>query len=107
MKKIEKFFTEKNFTFKQICREGNFAIYERWNDSYPDNKHYEVVKIQSHNGYAIAGNSYPPSEFYPSANSWGINGFTCVSRDLAYKRLDKMMSDEKNKQEEKSKKKQA
>jgi hypothetical protein len=107
MKKIEKQFTQKGFDFKQSYREGNYAIYERWNESYPERKHYEVVKIQSHNGYAIGGQSYPPSEFYPSSNSWGVHGFTCSTKENAYKRLEKMAEEEKNRETDKKQKKQA
>jgi len=104
MKKIDLNFTSKNFFHKQIHREEDFAIYERfWNET-PDKKHYEVVKIQSHNGYAIGSQSYPPSEFYPSSNSWGVHGFTCIDKDSAYKRLEKMVEEDKNREEEKKKK---
>ena len=104
MKKIEKAFTSKNFSHKQIHREGDLAIYERHHDTTPENKHYEVVKIQSHNGYAIGGQMYPASEFYPSSNGWGSDGYTCVSKENAYKRLDKMISEHKIREEDKKKK---
>jgi len=104
MKKIDKEFTSKNFHFKQIHREGDFAIYERHFDGN-EKKHYEVVKIQSHNGYAIGGQKYPPSEYYPSSTSWGADGYTCISKENAYKRLDKMIEEHKIREEEKKKKK--
>jgi hypothetical protein len=104
MKKIEKTFTSKNFSHKQIHREGDFAIYERCHDITPDKKHYEVIKIQSHNGYAIGGQMYPASEFYPSSNAWGADGYTCLDKESAYKKLDKMMQDHKIREEEKKKK---
>ena len=105
MKKIEKAFTSKNFSHKQIHREGDFAIYERFFNDSPEKKHYEVVKIQSHNGYAIGGQMYPASEYYPSSNAWGSDGYTCVSKENAYKRLDKMIEENKIREEEKKKKK--
>jgi hypothetical protein len=94
MKKLDKTFTSNGFEFKQIHREDMFAIYER---KYIDSKadaHYEAIKIQSHNGMEIAGNKIPPSEYYPSSNSWGRHGYTCISRENAYKRLDRMMKEE-------------
>lgn len=105
MKKIDKTFTSKNFSHKQIHREGDFAIYERINLDSSDKKHYEVIKIQSHNGYAIGGQMYPASEFYPSSNAWGSDGYTCTTKENAYKRLDKMMSESKIREEERKKKK--
>jgi hypothetical protein len=103
MKKMDKEFSSRGFYFKQIHRESDFAIYERWHEN-SDKKHYEVVIIQSHNGYSIGDQSYPPSEFYPSSNSWGTDGFTCVSKEAAYKRLDEMIEYHKIKEEEKKKK---
>lgn len=103
MKKIEKTFTSKSFTHNQIHREGDFAIYERRHNN-SDKKHYEVIRIQSHNGYSIGNQSYPPSEFYPSSNAWGSDGYTCVSKENAYKRLDKMIEEHKIREEEKKKK---
>jgi hypothetical protein len=107
MKKIEKNFTHKGYYFKQFHREGEFAIYERWNELTPERKHYEVVKIQSHNGYALAGKFYPASEFYPSSNSWGMHGFTCINKESAYERFEKLVVEDKNRETEKKKKKQA
>jgi hypothetical protein len=104
MKKIEKEFCQKDFYHKQIHREQDYAIYERWWKDSPEKKHYEVIKIQSHNGYAIAGQKYPPSEFYPGSNSWGLHGFTSVSKEDAYKRLDKLMAEDKIREEERKKK---
>jgi hypothetical protein len=94
MKKLDKTFTSNGFEFKQIHRENMYAIYER---KYIDSKsdpHYEAIKIQSHDGMVIAGNKIPPSEYYPSSNSWGRYGYTCVSRKAAYERLDTMMKEE-------------
>lgn len=103
LKQLDKKFTHLKFEFSQICREGDFAIYSRkYFDS--ENVHFEVVRVLSHNGYAIGGEIYPPSEYYPSANSWGTDGFTCVSRAAAYKRLEKMMENDKKRELEKKKK---
>ena len=98
MKKLDKEFESSSFKFKQIHREKMFAIYERHHIS-SENKHYEARKIQSHNGYEIAGNKIPPSECYPTSNSWGPHGFTCLTKKAAYDKLDEMMKeDERNKE---------
>ena len=93
MKKINKEFESAGFKYKQIHREGIYAIYERCYSNNVNNKHYEVIKRQSHNGIEIAGNKIPPSEFYPSSNSWGVNGFTCLNKADAYKRIDKIVNE--------------
>ena len=89
MKKLDKEFESSGFKYKQIHREGMYAIYER-NHISNDKKHYEVIKIQSHNGIEIAGNKIAPSEFYPSSKTWGLHGYTCLNKEAAYKRLDRM-----------------
>jgi hypothetical protein len=93
MKKLDKEFESSSFKFKQIHREKMFAIYERHHIS-SETKHYEAIKIQSHNGYEIAGNKIPPSECYPTSNSWGTQGYTCLDKKAAYNRLDRMMKED-------------
>lgn len=92
MKKLDKEFESAGYKYKQIHREDMYAIYERQHFS-SEKKHYEAIRIQSHNGYEIAGNKIPPAECYPTSNSWGSNGFTCLNKESAYKRLDRMIKE--------------
>ena len=98
MKKLDKEFESSSFKYKQIHRENMFAIYERHHIS-SEKKHYEAIKIQSHNGYEIAGNKIPPSECYPTSN-----GYTCLDKKAAYNRLDRMMKEDVRNKEIASKK---
>jgi hypothetical protein len=93
MKKLDKDFESAGFKYKQIHRENMYAIYERHHNT-SEIKHFEVIKIQSHNGLEIAGNKIPPSEYYPSSNSWGRHGYTCVNKQQAYNRIDRMMKED-------------
>ena len=93
MKKLDKEVESSSVKYKQIHRENMFAIYERHHIS-SEKKHYEAIKIQSHNGYEIAGNKIPPSEYYPSSNSWGRYGYTCVTKKDAYIKLDKIIKED-------------
>jgi hypothetical protein len=105
MKKLEKEFESAGFKYKQIHREKNYAIYERkYIDSLSD-PHYEAIKILSHNGMEIAGKKLPPSEYYPSSNSWGTNGYTCINKKAAYNRLDRIMKEDIANKERAAKKK--
>lgn len=104
IKPVDINFSSNGYVHKQIHREGIYAIYERSLEN-GEFKHYEAVKIQSHNGYAIAGTIYPPSEYYPNSNSWGTDGFTCRDKTSAYKRLDKIIEADKIREQEKKKKK--
>ena len=92
MKTLEKTFTSKQFNHNQIKRIGNLAIYKR---GKPEHKtdHYEVIKITSHNGYVIAGQHIAPSEVYPGASMWGVNGFTCLTIEDAEKKFKELLSD--------------
>lgn len=94
MKQLEKNFQSLGFSFSCIHREDMYAIYER-KQIESEHKHYEVIKIQSHNGYEMHGVKYAPSEYYPSANSWGTNGYTCLTKTDAFKKLDQMMEQDK------------
>jgi hypothetical protein len=94
MKKLDKEFESGGFKYKQTHREDMFAIYERKYINSTKDSHYESIKIQSHNGMEIAGNKIPPSEYYPSSNSWGRHGYTCITKKEAYIRLDRMMKED-------------
>lgn len=100
MKILEKKITNKNFSYKQITREDNVAIYEQRLIDPPDstNRWYEVIVIRSHDGYEINGNKIAPSEMYPSANHWGVLGWTCLSLEDAQKRFKKVKNSESKKQ---------
>jgi hypothetical protein len=96
MKILEKELTHKGFNYKQIYRDGKFAIYEQSKDGY-DFKKYEAIVIESHNGYEIAGNYCPPSEMYPNASQWGDKGFTLDTHEEAMKKIDQMKKIRKDK----------
>lgn len=95
MKKLEKEFDKNNFHHRQIHRDGQFAIYERyWIPSEGEHKHWEVIKILKQNARTFPnGTHYPEQEAYPSDNTWGTYGFTCTSKEAAYKRLESMMNE--------------
>lgn len=93
MKKLEKEFESAGFKYKQIHRENMYAIYERKHIESILDPHYEAIKILNHNGMEIAGKKIPPSEFYPSSNNWGTNGYTCLNKKAAYDRLDRMIKE--------------
>lgn len=75
MKILPKEFTKSKFSFLQIFREGNVAIYSRSGEGHKYS-HFEVVRVKSHDGYKIADTIVLPSEFYPKSEAWGIDGFT-------------------------------
>jgi len=86
MKILEKEFAYKGFTFNQLYRDGKFAIYEQSKEDY-EVKKYEVIVIESHNGYDLAGQHFPPAEMYPSSTQWGVKGFTLDSYEDALNKI--------------------
>jgi hypothetical protein len=80
---IRKEFRRSGFKYRQIAREGAWAIYEqKWRTS--DNVAYEVVRIRPGSGL-LAGR-----ELYASSEKWGTDGFTLSDRDTAFKKLKQM-----------------
>lgn len=92
MKILEKQFKSRTFNFRQICREGDLAIYEKSKGNYLG---YETIRIHSHTGYFMAGVLIPAAETFPGNESWGRDGFTAQSLDDARKYLQKMQKADK------------
>ncbi len=88
---LKKKFTKKVFTFTEIKRVKNFAIYKKQKSKKIFT--YEVIYITTHNGYEIAGNKIEPSEVYPSTNEWGWRGYTYLNLLDAESRMQKMIKE--------------
>ena len=86
MKPLPSTFTAKGFDHQLVQRQGNLAIYRR-NRTGSARAHFEVIRVQHHNGFTLAGVSIPPAETYPTATQWGTNGWTCPDMDSAQRRL--------------------
>ena len=86
MKILEKEITSKGFKYTQLLREDKLAIYEQSKKGHGIKK-YEVIVIDSHDGYEIGGQQVLPSEMYPSSTLWGVKGFTMESYDDALKKM--------------------
>jgi hypothetical protein len=84
-KPIPTTFNKKGFTYTQLKREGNRAIFKQTREG-SSLINYEVVKIGKHNGYTMGGAYIEPSETYPGSSLWGIMGWTCTSIDDAIER---------------------
>jgi hypothetical protein len=89
-KVIPTMFKKKGFSYKQVKREGNKAIFEQTRDGSTLNN-YEVVKIGKHNGYTMGGVFIEASETYPGSSLWGICGWTCTSIDDAQKKYNSIL----------------
>ena len=85
-------FTLGGFSYRQIAREGDFAIYEQsWRKSH--NICFEVIRIQRREAEIFpSGRSYPAREVYPSSEQWGQHGWTVLTRDAAFDKLTQQVS---------------
>lgn len=78
--------SQKGYSFRCLKREKNIAIYEKMaedGDSY-----YELVIVKHHNGLKFGDSIVPPSEFYPSDNQFGLDGW-CYRKDQKEKMEEK------------------
>jgi len=81
-------FRRDGFTYRQIAREGDAAIYEQtWNGCLNPSASYEVIRVRRRDGFQIEGRFVEPAEVYPPSESWGIDGFTFTNKDAAFARL--------------------
>jgi hypothetical protein len=94
-KLLETQFQRGGFSYKQIAREKDVAIFEQaWRRSSEPSICWEVVIIRRHSGKTIKGHWVEPSEFYPSSSEWGKYGFTFPNRDKALAKFFEMSLEE-------------
>lgn len=81
-------FRRDGFTYRQIAREGDAAIYEQmWGECSNPSVAYEVVRIRRRGGIEIAGKFVEPHEVYPNSEAWRVDGFTLTDKDAAFGKL--------------------
>jgi len=88
-KTIPTAFKKKGFTYQQVKREGNKAIFLQTRPG-TELRNYEVVKLGRHNGYVMGGVHIAAAETYPGASLWGIAGWTCQSLEAAESRYQQL-----------------
>ena len=85
---LPKEFRHDGFTYRQIAREGDAAIYEQtWNGCLDPSVSYEVIRIGRRDGFHIGSRFVEPAEFYPNSEAWGVDGFTFTDKDAAFAKL--------------------
>ncbi len=87
-KPLPKEFRHDGFTYRQIAREGDAAIYEqRWTGCAEPSVCYEVIRIRHREGFQIDGRFVEPAEVYPNSEAWGADGWTMRDKDVAFRKL--------------------
>jgi len=87
-KPLPKEFRRGGFTYKQIAREGDAAIYEQtWSGCRNPSVCFEVIRVRRREGFQIGGRFVPPAEVYPNSEAWGTDGFTFTDKEAAFAKL--------------------
>jgi hypothetical protein len=77
-------FRRGGFDYRQIYREGDFAMYRQ---TWKGNEHsagFEVIRIRRRDGFQIGDKFVEPYEIYPNSEAWGVDGFTFTNRNKAW-----------------------
>jgi hypothetical protein len=94
-KPLPKEFRRDGFTFKQIAREGDIAIYQQtWNGCPNPSVCYEVVRIRRREGFKIGDRWVEPAEVYPASELFGVDGFTFSNRSKAWAKFSEISLEE-------------
>ena len=87
-KPVPKEFRRDGFTYRQIVREADTAIYEQiWNGCREPSLAYELIRIRRRAGFQIGGRFVEPAETYPAAEGWGTDAWTLSHREAAVAKL--------------------
>jgi len=85
---LPKEFRRDGFSYRQMAREGDAAIYEqRWNGRRNPSVSYEVIRVRRREGFRIGNRFIPPAEVYPRSEQWGELGWTFCGKDTAFVKL--------------------
>jgi hypothetical protein len=89
-KRLPKQFRHDGFDYRQIYREGDFAIYKQtWNG----NEHtaaFEVIRIRKREGFQVGDRWVEPGEVYPNSEAWGTDGWTVLNKEAAFRKLQEI-----------------
>lgn len=73
MKLLPTEFRKHGYNFRQLQREGDVALFEKTAGTVVA---YEVVIVQRHDDYMMAGNLIPAAEAMPGNETWGLKGWS-------------------------------
>jgi hypothetical protein len=78
-------FRRDGFTYRQIAREGDVALYEQcWTGSPDAAVCFEIIRVRRREGFQIGGRIVEPAEVYPNSEAFGVDGFTVTDRNKAW-----------------------
>ena len=69
--------TKSGFTYRQICRENNVAVYAQFMKGQSGTPlAYETIIIKEHGEYVLGGTTIEAGEAYPGNEKFGILGWS-------------------------------
>ena len=91
---LAKEFHRDGFTYRQIARENDAAIYQQTWSGCSSNRSvcYEIIRIRRRNGFQIDGRVVEPAEVYPPSKLWGTDGWTVLDKESAFRKLRKLLA---------------
>ena len=75
MKILSKEFSKNGFTYKQVWREGNVAIYQQGRGNVMWER-YEIGRIRQNQSRTVFGKVLEASESWPCSEEWGRLAYT-------------------------------
>jgi len=103
-KPLRRQFQHGGFDFRQIYREGDFAIYEQiWSGCPNPTICYEVIRIRHREGFRIGGRFVEPAEIYPNSETWGADGWTVQDKEAAFRKFREVVRERSTMQRFRSK----
>jgi len=95
---LPKQFQRDGFTYWQVARENDAAIYaQTWNDCPNASVSYDVIRIRRREGFEIKGRYVEAAEVYPNSDNWGVDGFTTADKDTAFRKLRELVGEKEPK----------
>ena len=86
-KRLPKQFRHDGFDYRQVFREGDFAIYEQTWKSNEHSAAFEVIRIRRRDGFHVGDRWVEPAEVYPNSEAWGVDGWTVLNEEAAFRKL--------------------
>jgi hypothetical protein len=80
-------FRDGEFDYRQIYRETDFATYQQTWKGNKDSAAFEVIRIRHREGFQIGDRFVEPAEIYPNSETWGVNGWTALNKEAAFRKL--------------------
>lgn len=86
-------FSHKGWSFEQIDRKRNIALYSKTKEAFTT---FELIEVQNRDAYEIAGNFVEAKECFPSDEQWGGFGWTYQTLEQAKKEFLRLTKKEKS-----------